>query len=257
MTASALALLLCLAAPAAAAEPPRTAAYDRSELSEFNDLYKNGRYEEALEGYKGVIAQQPANPRALYNAANALFRLNRQGPAILYYSRAFALDPRSTDIRANLDYALRQTGQTLVPDAVPAALHYVYYLLSDTELRAAALLFFWLACLVGAAGFLLDGSPSGKAAGSAAGVFAALLLLSLAWYGARVTTSPFSSAGVVVKAGGARMLSGPGDNFKTYASAPEGRLVRILDSTDDNYFEIGLQKEGIKGWALKSEIERL
>ena len=33
--------------------PGTAAAYDRSELAELNDLYKNGRYEEALEGYKG------------------------------------------------------------------------------------------------------------------------------------------------------------------------------------------------------------
>jgi len=242
-------LLLLLTAPAA--------AYDRSELAEFNDLYKTGRYEEALEGYRAVIIADPANSAAWYNAGNALFRLNRPGQAVLNYSRAFILDPRSPDIRANLDYALKQTGQQLVPDAVPAALHYAYYMLSDGELKAAALIFFWLACLAGAAGFLLDGSAPGRTAGKTSAACAALLLLTLTWLGGRVTTSPFSESGVVVKQGGARMLSGPGDNFKTYASAPEGRLVRILDSGDDAYYEIGLQKEGIKGWALKSEIELL
>ena len=118
-----LTLILALAAPAA--------AYDRSELAEFNELYKTGRYEEALEGYKNAIKQDPADPWAHYNAGNALFRLNRPGPAVLNYSRAFALDPRSADIRANLDYALRQTGQTLVPDNMPKALHYIYYILSE------------------------------------------------------------------------------------------------------------------------------
>ncbi|OGR50614.1 MAG: hypothetical protein A2049_11005 [Elusimicrobia bacterium GWA2_62_23] len=245
----ALFFLLLQAAPAA--------AYDRSELAEFNDLYKTGRYEEALEGYRSVLAGDPANPSAWYNAGNALFRLNRPGPAVLNYSRAFILDPRSPDIRANLDYALKQTGQQLVPETVPAALHYVYYMLSDGELKAAALICFWLACLAGAAGFLLDGSAPGRAAGRAAAVSAVMTLLALAWLGGRVTTSPFSEGGVVVKQGGARMLSGPGENFKTYASAPEGRLVRILDAGDDAYYEIGLQKEGIKGWALKSEIELL
>jgi hypothetical protein len=241
--------LLLLAVPAA--------AYDRSELAEFNDLYKTGRYEEALEGYRSVLASDPANSAAWYNAGNALFRLNRPGQAVLSYSRAFILDPRSPDIRANLDYALKQTGQQLVPDAVPAALHYAYYMFSDGELKAAALLFFWLACLAGAAGFLLDGSGPGRAAGRVSAVCAGLMVLALAWLGGRVTTSPFSESGVVVKQGGTRMLSGPGENFKTYASAPEGRLVRILDAGDDAYYEIGLQKEGIKGWALKSEIELL
>jgi tetratricopeptide (TPR) repeat protein len=242
-------ILVLAAAPAA--------AYDRGELAEFNDLYKNGRYEDALEGYGKVTAQEPANPWAHYNAGNALFRLGRMGPAELEYSKAFKLDPRSGDIRANLDFAMRQTGQSLVPEGLPRTLHYVYYLLSGDELETAAILLFWLACLAGAAGFLLDGSRSGRAAGSASMAAALLLLLALAWLGARQTSSPFVDGAVVTKAGGARMLSGPGENFKTYASAPEGRLVKILDAADDNYYEIGLPKEGIKGWALKTEVERL
>ncbi len=244
-----LLLLLLLAAPAA--------AYDRSELAEFNDLYRTGRYEEALEGYRSIVAKEPEDPWGYYNAGNALFRLNRPGEAVLYYAKAFKLDPRSADIRANLDFALRQTGQTLVPENVPAFLHYLYYSLSDGELKALAILLFWLACLAGTAGFLLDGSRPGLAAGRAAAAAAALMLLSLGWLGARRAASPFSEAGVVTRQGGTRMLSGPGENFKTYASAPEGRLVKILDATDDNYYEIGLPKEGIKGWALKTDVERI
>ncbi len=242
-------ILLLSAAPAA--------AYDRGELAEYNDLYKNGRYEEALEGYNKVTVQEPANPWAHYNSGNALFRLGRLGPAVLEYSKAFKLNPRASDIRANLDFALRQTGQSLVPEGLPRNLHYIYYLLSGDELKTAALFFFWLACLAGAAGFLMDGSRAGRASGSASMTAALLLLFTLAWLGARQTSSPFVDGAVITKAGGARMLSGPGENFKTYASAPEGRLVKVLDAADDNYYEIGLPKEGIKGWALKTEVERI
>ena len=243
-------LALILALPSAAA------AYDRGELAEFNDLYRNGQYEEALEGYKLMIAKEPSNQWAWYNAGNALFRLNRLGPAVFNYAKAFLLDPRSQDIRANLDFALRQTGQSLVPEGAPAALHYLYLIISEAELKAAAILLFWLACLAGAACFLLDGGRGGAFAGRVSLAAAGLLVFAVVWLGAR-QSSPFSSAGVVTKAGGTRMLSGPGEKFKTYASAPEGRLVRILDTGDEAYYEIGLQKEGIKGWALKNEIERL
>ncbi len=244
-------LLACLLALPAAAY-----AYDLSEMAEFNDHYKNARYEEALEGYRKVIKKEPANPWGWYNAGNAQFRLGRMGPAVFNYAKAFTLNPRSGDIRANLDFALRQTGQNLVPEGAPKALHLLYYLFSDGELKAAAILFFWLACLTGGAGFLLDGSGPGRAAGRASLALGALLLLSLAWLGAR-QSSTFTAAGVVTRPGGARMLSGPGESFKTYASAPEGRLVKILDYDDETYYEIGLPKEGIKGWALKTEVERL
>jgi tetratricopeptide (TPR) repeat protein len=243
-----LALLLTL--PAAAG------AYDRGELAEFNDLYRNGQYEEALEGYKLIIAKEPSNQWAWYNAGNALFRLNRMGPAVFNYAKAFMLDPRSQDIRANLDFALRQTGQSLAPEGAPAALHYLYFMVSETELKAFAILLFWLACLAGAACFLLDGGTGGVFTGRLSLTAAGLLVFSVLWLAAR-QSSPYSSAGVVTRAGGTRMLSGPGEKFKTYASAPEGRLVKILDTGDEAYYEIGLQKEGIKGWALKSEIEKI
>ena len=243
--------LLCALASAVPA-----AAYDRGELQELNDAYKSGRYEEALEGYKAMAAAEPDNPWAYYNAGNALFRLNRMGPAIFYYSKAFVLDPRSSDIRANLEFALRQTGQTLAPEGAPKILHYLYYLLSESEIKTLGIVLFWLACLAGAAGFLLDGSRSGKFSGRASLAAAGLLVLCLGWLAAR-QSSPFHEAGVVTRPEGAKMLSGPGGNFKTYASAPEGRLVRILDAADDTYYEIGLPKEGIKGWALKTEVEKL
>lgn len=243
-------LALLIAAPCAAH------AYDSGELAEYNDLYRSGQYEEALEGYNKIIAKEPSNQWGYYNAGNALFRLNRIGPAIHSYAEAFMLDPRSQDIRANLDFALRQTGQTLVPEGAPAALHYAYMILSESELKATATLLFWLACLAGAGGFLLDKSKWGRLSATAAAVATVTLIMTLTWLGAR-QSSPFSSAGVVTREGGTRMLSGPGENFKTYASAPEGRLVKILDTGDVAYYEIGLQKEGIKGWALKSDVEKI
>ena len=236
--------------------PAGAGAYDRGELAEFNDQYRNGQYEEALEGYKLILAKEPSNQWAYYNAGNALFRLNRMGPAVYNYAKAFILDPRSQDIRANLDFTLRQTGQSLAPEGAPAALFYLYYMASEAELKAFAILLFWLACLAGAACFLLDGGRGGEYAGSVSLAAAGLLVFTVVWLGAR-QSSPYSSAGVVTRAGGTRMLSGPGEKFKTYASAPEGRLVKILDTGDEAYYEIGLPKEGIKGWALKSEIEKL
>ncbi len=244
-------LLLLLLLPV-----PWAAAFDRGELAELNDLYKSDRFEDALEGYSRITAAEPANPWGWYNAGNALFRLNRMGPAVFSYAKAFRLDPRNPNIRFNLEFALRQTGPTLVPEGLPRALHYVYYLMSDIEIKALAICLFWLACLAGAAGFLLDGMPAGAAAARAAVLIGALSLGSFAWLGAR-QNSPFASGGVVTKAGGTRLLSGPGNNFKACASAPEGLLVKVLDSADEEYYEIGLPKEGVKGWALRTEVEKI
>ena len=236
--------------------PLSAAAFDRGELSEFNDLYKGEKFEEALDGYKRITLKEPANPWGWYNAGNALFRMNRMGEAVYYYAKAFRLDPRNADIRFNLEYAMRQTGQSFIPEGTPRALHFLYYLLSDLEIKALGIGLFWLACLLGAAGFLLDGTATGRNAARAGLAAAGLCVFAGLWLGAR-QSSPFSNGGVITKEGGVRLLSGPGENFKVAATAPEGLLVTVLDSLDDDYYEIGLPREGIKGWALKSEVEKL
>lgn len=229
-------------------------AYDRSILAEYNDLYKNGGYQAALEGYKEMAAKEPRNPYAFYNAGNAYFRLNKPGLAILHYGKAFRLDPRDPDIRTNLDFAMKHTGQALVPEGMPKALHYLYYLFSDLELRAAATVSWWLACLLLSLYALKTGlrEKLREALPASGLVFACALL----WLIAR-SSSPFNGAAVITAEGSARLLSGPGESFKAYATLPEARLVKILDETDDVYYEVGIPREGIKGWVKKTDAEKI
>jgi len=233
---------------------PSAGAYDRGLLAEYNDLYKSGDYRAALDGYLEMTVREPGNPYAFYNTGNAWYRLNKPGQATLYYARAFRLLPRDADIRANLDLAMKQSGQALVPEGTPRVLHYLYYLFSDAELKTAAIFFWWLACLLLGLYFLRHGLRPrlrGPAAASAA-----LLACSLLWLGAR-TASPFNGAAVITAEGSVQLLSGPGDSFKAYASLPEARLIRILDSSDDSYYEIGIPREGIKGWIKKTAAEKI
>ena len=83
-----------------------------------------------------------------------------------------------------------------------------------------------------------------------------LLAGSLLWLMARAS-SPFNEAAVITAEGSAQLLSGPGETFKAYASLPEGRLVKVLDDTDDVYYEIGIPREGIKGWIKKTSAEKI
>ena len=229
------------------------AAYDKNELAEINDMYKNGKYQEALDGYLKMTDAESANPYAFYNAGNAYFRLSKPGFAVLYYAKAFKLLPRDPDIRSNLDYALKQTGQALVPDGVPKSLHYLYYFLSDLELKALAIFFFWLACLAGALRALAGAALKEKLK-TAPYTMSAACLFFLFWIGIRYS-SPFTHGAVA--AAPAALLSGPGEKFKAYATLPEARLVKILDEADEEFYEIGLPGEGIKGWVKKTDLQKI
>lgn len=226
------------------------------DLSSYNAMYRSEQYEEAYRGYAAALAKDRRNPGLWYNAGNALFRLNRLGDAVYAYSNAFMLSPRNSDIRFNLEYAMRLTGQTFVPEGTPKALYLLFYLLSEYELKALLILLFWLGMSAAILAICLKGKARSYAKNAAIAVAAAFVLCG-GWAWARSYAQFSTDAAVVTSGGGIKLLSGPGENFRECAAAPEGRIVRILSSSDDNYYEIGLDAEGISGWALKSGVKRI
>ncbi len=70
--------------------------------AEGNDLYRSGDFAGARERYEAAVATGVADPRLLYNLANAAYKTGDLGIAILWYERALRQAPRDEDITANL-----------------------------------------------------------------------------------------------------------------------------------------------------------
>ena len=70
-----------------------------------NSLYGQGKYAEAIEGYKAIIQTGWESGPIYYNLANTYFKLNNLGRAILNYRRAWNLSPGDPEITKNLEYA--------------------------------------------------------------------------------------------------------------------------------------------------------
>lgn len=79
-----------------------------------NEAYKEGRFQEAVEGYSRLIQSGHESGHLFYNLGNAHFRLNELGWAIVNYERARLLMPRDADLNFNLRFARDKT-----KDAVP------------------------------------------------------------------------------------------------------------------------------------------
>jgi hypothetical protein len=75
------------------------------EFTEANRLYEQGRYAESAATYESILASGQSSAALHFNAANARFRNNELGRAIVHYHRAQQLAPRDPDIRANLQFA--------------------------------------------------------------------------------------------------------------------------------------------------------
>jgi hypothetical protein len=168
------------------------------------------------------------------------------------YQRAFDLAPRDGDVAFNLDFALRRAGEELVPSGVPPLIYRAFHALSGRELAGLQWLGCWAALLLGS-GWLLLADRRPALASWVAGALT-LWLCAGGWWGARAWLEP-SALGVVIKPT-AELRSGPGDNFSVSFTVPEGRRVEVLSEAAE-WLEVGLAKEGAKGWVKAADVEKI
>lgn len=220
--------------------------------SEAQAKYDKGDYTGAAGAYEKLVEAQPREPAWRYDLGNALFKAGKLGPAIASYQRAHDLAPRDADARFNLEFALKRAGEELVPPGVPPLVYSAFHLLGDAELAGAHWLFCWAALLLGCVWLLRPSSREGLTSWLAGAC--ALWLAFGGWWGLRRALEP-ARRGVIVAAT-AELRSGPGDGFGVAFTAPEGRRVEVLGE-ESGWLEIGLAKEGAKGWVKAAAVERL
>ena len=227
----------------------------REDIVDGNKLYGESKFAEAAAKYKEAAASDPFEAAAHFDLGNAYFRLGGPGDlarAIACYQRAFNLSPRNGGIRHNLDFALRRAGESLVPTGMPSAAFVLFHILSRTETSALHWLGFWAFCLIASAALWREGWRERlKGWLLWAGVFWAC---AAGWWGLLALTE-VQSPGVVL-ASDAEVRSGPGLNFPVSFKSPEGRRVSILEERE-GWLEIGVLKEGLKGWLPAEQVERI
>ena len=222
----------------------------------YNDAkaaYDAGNYDQAASVFADLSAKNSGDPALHYDLGNALLKAGKLGRASAAYQRAFDLDPRDSDGRHNLDFVLKKSGEELAPPGVPAAAFIAFTALSARELSGLHWLAAWTALIL--AGLYLLGTTQRRERLQAwlLGAGAAWLLFGLWWAGLRAVLPP--GRGVIVAAR-AELRNGPGDKFTVGYTAPEGRRVRVL-SESGPWLEVGLLKEGVKGWTLSESVEKL
>ena len=225
-----------------------TAAKAQDFANQAEPLYRSGQYAQALLNYESALKNSPNNPYLYYNIGNCYFKMGSKGLAAANYYRAFKLLPRDPDIRHNLALALSSGGEQLVPPGMPEVLHKALYWLSLTELKGLVCVLGWILC-VGAGIWLLT-RKGGK-------LIAALGILCLGcagWFYLRHSweTQPLA----VVAAPVVEVRSGPGQNFPASASVQQGHLVELADHKD-NWQQVIVKSQGLKGWVENSALERI
>lgn len=75
-----------------------------SQTKDAAELYADGEYEKAADAYLAIAADHGTSATLYFNLGNCYAQTGNLGNAILYYSRAFRLDPRNKEIKNNLNY---------------------------------------------------------------------------------------------------------------------------------------------------------
>ncbi len=217
-------------------------------LQQAEELYRQGKFSAALSVYENELKKTPNDPHLYYNIGNCYFKMGSKGLAAANYYRAFELAPRDADIRHNLTLSLAAGGERLVPSGMPVILHQAFFYLSYAELKGLFFVLLWLFCAL--ASIWLIKRKFGKMLLASA----VILAISGGWFYIRHTLQQQHLAVIAVPV--AEIRSGPGTNFPASASAAQGHLVTIQDDKDE-WYEVIVKSQGIKGWVEKSAVEQI
>lgn len=220
----------------------------QENLAKAEQLYRQGRYAEALSIYEKDLKDYPKDPFLYYNIGNCYFKMGSNGLAAANYYRAYKIAPREADIRHNLELALKASGERLNNTDVPLVVHRAFFYLSYPELKGLTCLLFWgWGLLVGF--WILKRKATGMVV-----LMSLLLAVSSLWLWARYQSEHEILA--IVAAPLAEVRSGPGTNFPANANVSQGHLLTLEDQKD-RWYEVIIKSKGIKGWIEASAIEKI
>ena len=225
-------------------------------VSEADSAYIQGDYLTAISMYEWIIDNQGVNATLYMNLGNCWLKRDEIAKAILYYERAYILDPSDPDIRFNLELARTKTVDKVSPENQLFIVVWFKKMLALFDANGWAVLtvvlFSLTILLIGL--FLLSKKPFLRKLSFYFSAF--FLLLSIIFFIFATTqmgnirdrdTAIIMSPSVTVK-------STPSNSGIDLFIIHEGRKVKILDSSMKEWVEIRLE-DGNTGWIPVSVME--
>lgn len=213
--------------------------------------FRDGNFKEAASIYEKLLEETPNNGHLYYNLANAYFKSDRLGLAVLNYHRAHTFLPRDADLKFNLGLAMDQTVDAIAKQ--PDWLSATFFWLGSFSL-SGFFIFFALINLVFWAVLLsrLFAKPDFS--------YYLLLLASLLMLagGSSLALKYVQISGdnrAVIIAPEVSIMAGPDDKDTVLFKLHEGAMV-LLERTEGAWRLLRLPDQK-RGWAKADAVKRV
>jgi len=225
-------------------------------LAVADSAYIQGDYLTAISMYEWIVENQGVNATLYMNLGNCWLKRDEVAKAILYYERAYLLDPSDPDIRFNLELARTKTVDKITTVNQLFIVVWFKKLLALLDVNGWAVLTVMLFALtILLIGLFLFSKKTGmrKITFSFSAFFLLLSILSFIFATTQMgnirnrDTAIIMSPSVTVKS---TPTSAGTDLFIIH----EGRKVKILDSSMKEWVEIRLE-DGNTGWIPVNVME--
>jgi tetratricopeptide (TPR) repeat protein len=229
----------------------REAASQETSSEKFNQgvtYFTSGSYKEALQVWTDIYNTGYRSAGLNYNIGNAYFKLNNIPDAILYYERAYLLNPADEDINYNL-----QIARTFIVDRfqeIPELFFVRWYnvvsLFLSTNSWAKISIGSFILCLLLLSLYIYSSRYRHKIIGFWLAVFFFVLTLSSFAFTVRNKSLVYDSHKAIISSPLVSGKSSPDNSGTDLFVLHEGTRVSIEDEVGE-WFEIMLS-DGNKGW---------
>jgi tetratricopeptide (TPR) repeat protein len=222
-----------------------------------NDLYKNEKFEKAIELYKQIETEGFVSSEMYFNLGNSYYKLNKVGPSIYYYEKSLILGALNEDVKNNLVFAKRLALDNIeeLPKTVFQKINKNYLQKLSYNQWAIVVIMF---SILGSFLFLLfyfANEPSKKRFYFITSSLSFILLIGSFIITYNQYSFSKNNKEAIVFAVKTEVRNAPTLNSEEVFTLHEGSKVFVLDAVD-NWKKIKLA-DGKVGWIIADEIKLL
>lgn len=224
-------------------------------LSRANQLYSEGKYQEAVDVYNGVLSSGQESAELYFNLGNSYYKNGELAPAILNYERAKLLAPNDEDIIFNIGMANQLIVDQLEALPQPFFTRFWKSLVNKNSADRwgkISIVLFVLA-LVTLILFMFSRMVAFKKISFSVMVIALFLSVSTFVLAQQQHAMRTHSRGAVVFSPTVTVKASPSDSGTAIFVIHEGLKVEVVDAVGE-WYQIKLS-DGNVGWMRKDELQ--